>query len=86
MKSDGVTGSAGLFATAAAMGRPLARYGNREAPPVKGTIGWMRYVAEVNVPHGADSVELGVVMHGAGTVWIDDVRIEPIDPPTTARR
>ncbi|MEA2711510.1 MAG: hypothetical protein QOF78_4111 [Phycisphaerales bacterium] len=86
IKSENVTGSAGLFATASRMGQPLARDGNRQQPPVRGSLGWMRYSAEVNVPPGADTVELGVVLHGSGKVWIDDVKIEAIDLPVTTTR
>ena len=86
IKCEGVAGSAGLFATVTRMGQMLTRYGNREVPPVKGTLGWMRYSAEVIVPAGADSVELGVVMHGPGKVWIDDVTVQPVDAPATRAR
>jgi hypothetical protein len=87
MKCEDVTDSAaGLFATATQNSRVLARYGNREKPPLKGTLGWMRYSAEMKVPRGVDSMELGVVLQGSGKVWIDDVKIEAVDAPVTATK
>jgi hypothetical protein len=85
IKAENVTTFAGIYSTVYRTNEMVARYGNRETPPVKGTLGWMRYSAEVNVPAGADSLELGVILHGAGKVWIDDVTMQPVDPaPATA--
>jgi RNA polymerase sigma factor (sigma-70 family) len=85
IKSENVTLSAGLFATVSRLGKMISRYGNRELPPVKGTLGWMRYSAEVNVLDEADCVEFGVVMHGPGKVWIDEVTVTPVDGPATKK-
>ena len=89
IKSDRVAGSAGLFGSASHMG-PLAQSVQRtRPPPVKGSLGWMRYTTEIDVPVGTDAVELGVVLHGSGKVWIDDIQFEPVGRPvmtTTTRK
>ena len=88
IKSDGVIGSAGLFASASHQGA-LAQSNRRDLPPpVKGSLGWMRYATEIDIPPGTDAVELGVVLQGSGKVWIDDVQLEPVhaSPATRGKR
>ena len=85
IKSDRIVGSAGLFASASHMGA-LAQSAKpfRPPPPVKGDLAWMRYAIEVDVPHGTDAVEVGVVIQGSGRVWIDDIQLEPVSRAASA--
>ena len=46
--------------------------------PVRGTLGWMRYATTLNVPADADTLEYGIRLEGAGTIWIDQVVVEPL--------
>ena len=85
IKSDDVVGSAGVIASASQMGQAVARSNRRDLqPPVRGTLDWMRYSAELTVPAGADTLEMGVLLQGRGKVWIDDLKIEPITLPPSA--
>jgi hypothetical protein len=87
VKADNVVGTAGLFATASQMGMSVAQSGRRDLPPpIKGSLGWMRYSTEVSVPEGTDAMELGIVLQGSGKVWIDDVKIELVDRPAVAQK
>ena len=43
---------------------------------VKGTTGWKRYTITLPVPSNAELVEIGAMMQGKGTLWLDDVELE----------
>jgi hypothetical protein len=80
MKSENVTGSAGLFAIAVQYDEQ-PRYRQTESKhylPVKGTSGWMPYATTLAVPPEFDVLEYGVRFEGAGTVWIDDITVEAL--------
>ena len=48
--------------------------------PVKGTTPWTRYTITIAMPKNADSVEVGAMMRGKGSLWLDDVGLEFVDP------
>ncbi len=48
--------------------------------PVKGTTPWTRYTITIPVAKGADTIEVGAMMRGKGSLWFDDVEVEFIDP------
>lgn len=48
--------------------------------PVKGTTPWTRYTITIPMPRNADSVEVGAMMRGKGSLWLDDVGLEFVDP------
>jgi len=58
---------------------------NMQNRPIRGTTEWTRYDVVLDVPADAVSLNFGVLQTGAGTTWIDDVRLEPVDSsvPTT---
>lgn len=41
-----------------------------------GTSGWRRLSVEIEVPPGAERVEVGAILEAEGRLWIDDARIE----------
>jgi RNA polymerase sigma factor (sigma-70 family) len=84
LKCADVTGRAGLFATASRTGVPLTTDESRANAVATGTLGWSRYVTHIRVPDGADAIELGIVLNGAGKVWIDDLQLTAEDVPATA--
>jgi hypothetical protein len=48
--------------------------------PVKGTTGWKRYTITLPVARGADRIEVGAMMQGRGSLWLDDVELEFVAP------
>ena len=44
--------------------------------PVKGTTGWKRYTVSVPVESHAEFIEIGAMMQGKGTLWLDDVDLQ----------
>ena len=48
--------------------------------PVKGTTPWTKYTLTLPVAKNADAVEVGAMMRGKGSLWLDDVELEFVDP------
>ncbi|MEO6565800.1 MAG: hypothetical protein ABIO63_07175 [Casimicrobiaceae bacterium] len=48
--------------------------------PIKGTTDWKRYTITLPIPPAADRVEVGMMLRGRGTVWLDDVELEIVLP------
>jgi len=44
--------------------------------PVKGTTGWKRYTVAVPIEPGSTRLEVGAMLRGKGTLWLDDVELE----------
>jgi hypothetical protein len=42
---------------------------------VRGTTGWQRFTITVPVKKGADRLEVGAMLRGKGTLWLDDVEL-----------
>lgn len=53
---------------------------NRDDQPIKGTTAWRRYGIVLDVPKGAHRIAFGVWLAGSGTVWMNRVEVESIDP------
>ena len=80
---EGWTGSytgGGAVLTLQAMrgGAPIA-YNHMTAAPVKGTTDWTRHEITLAIPATADQIEVGAMLHGPGTMWIDDVALEVVE-------
>jgi hypothetical protein len=43
--------------------------------PVKGSKGWARYTITLPVAKNAERVEIGAMMQGKGSLWLDDVEL-----------
>jgi len=48
--------------------------------PVKGTTGWKRYTITLPIARNADRIEIGAMMQGRGSLWLDDVELEFVTP------
>jgi len=47
---------------------------------ITGTTDWKRYTISLLLPQDTNSIEVGVMLHGKGSVWLDDVELEIIEP------
>jgi hypothetical protein len=56
-----------------------------ERRPIRGTSGWTPIEVVLDVPAEASQIAFGASLTGAGSVWIDQVRLEVVDRsvPTT---
>jgi hypothetical protein len=63
----------------------LLSFDNMQTRPITGTTDWTEYRVVLDVPADAVHVALGVLMEGAGAVWIDGVQLREVgeDVPTT---
>nr|MBV6630974.1 hypothetical protein [Oceanococcus sp. HetDA_MAG_MS8] len=59
---------------------------NMNDRPITGTIGWNKFKVVLDVPANASAIAFGVLLDGAGKVWIDDVNLSVVgdDVPVTA--
>jgi len=77
MKLENVTGFAGLWFRADVKGRAPA-FDNMGGKNIHGTIGWKYYSFELNIPADTHNINLGALLAGTGTLWVDDINIEII--------
>jgi hypothetical protein len=68
------TANASLTLMVLANGVPLANNFMSDAP-VKGTTTWKRYTITLPVSANAEFIEVGAMMQGKGTLWLDDVEL-----------
>ena len=81
IKSEKVDGWAGLWMRVDGQGRtehPLA-FDNMEDRAIKGTADWTACEVVLDIDSAAVNVSYGVLLAGAGTVWIDGMRFEEVD-------
>ena len=78
MKLENVTGFAGLWFRADVKGRTPA-FDNMGGRNIHGTIGWEYYSFELNIPADTHNINLGALLAGKGTLWVDDINIEIIE-------
>jgi hypothetical protein len=76
---DADDGGAVLTLLALQSGAPLAQNFMPDAP-IKGTNGWKRYTIKLVLPQNTDKVEVGLMLRGRGTAWLDDVELEIVEP------
>ena len=68
------TANAALTLLALANGAPLANNFMADAP-IKGSTAWQRYTITLAIPSNAEFIEVGAMMQGKGTLWLDDVEL-----------
>jgi hypothetical protein len=67
--------NAALTIAVLANGVPLANDFMADAA-VKGTTGWKRYTLALPIARNAEFVEIGAMMQGKGSLWLDDVELQ----------
>jgi hypothetical protein len=65
-------------------GEALA-FDNMQDRAIKGTSDWKKYEVVLDVPESAQEIAFGLLLTGAGQVWMDDLAFEVVgkDVPTT---
>ena len=48
--------------------------------PIKGSNDWKRYVITMELPMGTDRLEVGMMLRGKGSAWLDDVELDIVAP------
>ena len=78
VKAENVKGIAGWYIQVGTAEKPVL-----VAPPLAGgggTYGWKEVSAEFTAPAEANLASLGTILHGTGTAWFDNVRLECLEP------
>jgi len=70
------TNEGGAVLTILALGNGATLANNfMAASAVKGTTPWTRYTITLAIPPRTDRVEVGAMLHGKGSLWLDDVEL-----------
>jgi hypothetical protein len=77
-KSVDVTGWAGFWLRVDGPTSVLA-FDNMQARPIKGTADWKRDDVVLDIPPEARALAFGVLLAGAGQLWVDDLQLEVVD-------
>jgi len=68
-------------------GRENDRLAQADSSPVTGTREWTRIAEKIIVPPGTTRINVLLLLHGRGTAWFDDVKIERVsDAPGAVPR
>lgn len=62
-------------------------FDNMQDRPIKGTTDWTRVAIVLDVPQEAKAIAFGLLLHGKGQVWMDDLKFEVVtlDVPVTGQ-
>ena len=63
------------------MPEPLA-FDNMQDRPIKGTGDWRQCNVVLDVPEKAQEIAFGILLTGAGEVWMDDLKFEVVGKAT----
>lgn len=84
VKTEEVQNWAGLWMRVDKSSKTVS-FDNMEDRPLKGTSGWRNYQVILDVPDDATGIYFGVLLTGAGSVWINNAKFEVVgsDVPAT---
>lgn len=80
VRTEEVTGWAGLLLRIDGPGREILAVDNMRDRPIRGTSGWNRHEAILDVPEEAELVVFGIFLRKHGTVRADDFQLELVGP------
>lgn len=77
VKSQDVVGWAGLWMRVD-RGKNAVAFDNMQDRSIKGTTDWRRYDVVLDVPEDATGISLGVLLAGAGEVWLSSTNFDVV--------
>jgi hypothetical protein len=86
VKSEQVVNWAGLWmriddSVHGTTGQPkMVGFDNMQGRPIKGTTAWQTYSVVLDVPESATGIAMGILLDGAGAVWLSGVKLETVGP------
>jgi len=87
VKADRIEGWAGLWMRVDGVGAEnhALSFDNMQKRPIKGTLGWKKYHIVLDVPENSTTITFGILLSGAGHVWLDEFKFEVVgkDVPVT---
>jgi hypothetical protein len=78
IKTDNVKDWAGLWVRIDGENAHNLWFDNMQDRPIKGTMSWKRFEINFDVPKEGATLNFGILLVGAGSVWINDVSIEKL--------
>lgn len=57
----------------------IVRFDNMQNRPIKGDNDWNHYAVVLDVPESSNIINIGLLLNGTGTVWMDQVAFEIVD-------
>jgi len=81
VKSENVDDWAGLWMRVD-KGQELVAFDNMQDRAIRGAQTWSSYDVVLDVPGDATSIHFGVLLTGAGQVWLNNVSLEVVDGST----
>jgi hypothetical protein len=76
VKAEGVFGSARLFLRAEGSSQGVL---DDKGTPIRGSFDWKPMSVEINSPSNASAVNFGLLLRGAGRIWIKEVSLQILD-------
>ena len=85
VRAEGVEKWAGLWMRVDGGTDQMLAFDNMANRPITGTRDWETHAVVLDVPEQSSRVALGILLGGAGQVWMAEGRVEPVglDVPTT---
>lgn len=80
VKTLDVSGWAGVWMRIDGASVPPLAFDNMQDRPIKGTTEWAQYTVVLDVPDAAQAIAFGVLLRGAGSVWVDDFDFKMVEP------
>jgi len=85
VESVDTTGWAGLWMRVDSPGKEeVLAFDNMQNRPITGTLAPAVYEVVLDVPEAADEIAFGILLHGEGQVWIDDLAFDLVPASTTS--
>jgi DNA-binding winged helix-turn-helix (wHTH) protein len=79
VKAEEVRDWAGLWMRVE-RGSTIVSLDNMQDRPIKGTTTWQNYEVVLDVPRDATQIAFGILLSKSGTVWLNSVKFESVDP------
>jgi hypothetical protein len=79
VKSEDVVQWAGLWMRIDGPRGEMLGFDNMQDRPIKGTRAWTRHTIVLDVPDTSQAIAFGILLSGAGRVWLDDLEFDVVD-------
>lgn len=57
----------------------IVKFDNMQDRPIKGDNEWNYYSVVLDIPDNSNIINIGILLNGTGTIWIDHVNFEIVD-------
>ena len=78
IRTENVENWAGMWMRVEGAGQDSLGFDNMKNRQLKGTIDWKAYSIVLDVPQDSKLIGFGILLSGAGKIWIDDVSFEEV--------